>query len=75
MVEEYKDSNNIITKINQNFGTVWQIIYNQNSGKQAAYSMEIGKINTCGYGYLFPQVLFYKKGYKDFLNEFNDIIQ
>ena len=75
MVEEYKDSNNIITKINQNFGTVWQIIYNQNSGKQAADSMDIRKMNTHGYGYLFPQVLFYKKGYKDFLNEFNDIIQ
>lgn len=75
MVEEYKDSNNIITKINQNFGTVWQIIYNQNSGKQPANSMEIGKMNTHGYGYLFQQVLFYKKGYKDFLNEFNEIIQ
>lgn len=75
MVEEYKDNNNIITKINQNFETVWQIIYNQNCGKQATDSMEIGKINTRGYGYLFPQVLFYKKGYKDFLNEFNKIIQ
>lgn len=75
MVEEYKDSNNIITKINQNFGTAWQIMYNQNSGKQPVNPVEIEKMNTHGYGNLFPQVLFYKKGYKDFLNEFNDIIR
>lgn len=74
MVNEYMDPNNIITKINQNFGTEWQIMIDQNSKKRPANPDEIKKLNTCGYGNLFSQVLFYKKGYKEFLNEFNNII-
>lgn len=74
MVNEYMDPNNIITKINQNFGTEWQIMIDQNSKKRPANPDEIEKLNTYGYGNLFSQVLFYKKGYKEFLNEFNGII-
>lgn len=75
MVDEYMNPNSIITKINQNFGTEWQIMINQNSEKQPVNPDEIEQLNARGYGNLFSQVLFYKKGYKDFLNEFNDIIQ
>lgn len=34
MMDEYMNPNSIITKINQNFGTEWQIMINQNSDKQ-----------------------------------------
>lgn len=34
----------------------------------------IRQINTNGYGFLFPQVLFYKKGYEEFLNEYKQVI-
>lgn len=74
MVDEYLDRNNIITKINQNFGTEWQIMYNQSSGKKPANPIEIEKLNAHGYGNLFPQIVFYKKGYGNFLSEFKDII-
>ncbi len=75
MMDEYMNPNSIITKINQNFGTEWQIMINQNSDKQPVNTNEIEQLNTRGYGNLFLQVLFYKKGYKEFLNEFNDIIR
>lgn len=75
MMDEYMNSNSIITKINQNLGAEWQIIVNQNNDKQPVNPNEIEQLNTRGYGNLFLQVLFYKKGYKEFLNEFNDIIR
>ena len=75
MMDEYMNPNSIITKINQNFGTEWQIMINQNSDKQPVNPNEIEQLNTRGYGNLFLQVFFYKKGYKEFLNEFNDIIR
>lgn len=74
MVDEYMDNNNIITKINLNFRITWEIMYNQNEGKLPAYPDDVAKINENGFGKLFPQILFYKKGYKDFLSEFKNII-
>lgn len=65
----------IITKIDHNFVIEWQIMVNRNSDKQPVNPNEIEQVNTRGYGNLFLQVLFYKKGYKEFLNEFNDIIR
>lgn len=35
---------------------------------------EIDKLNNEGYGYLFPKILFYKKGYDCFLNEYLNVI-
>lgn len=35
---------------------------------------EIDKVNTEGYGYLFPKILFYKNGYESFLNEYDNVI-
>lgn len=74
MVDEYMDNNNIITQINLNFRTTWEIMYNQNEGKLPAYPDDVAKINKDGFGKLFPQILFYKKGYKDFLSEYKNII-
>ena len=34
------------------------ILYNQNSGKKPANLNEIKKLNTHGYGNLFPQIVF-----------------
>lgn len=75
MMDEYMNPKSIITKINHNFVIEWQIMVNRNSDKQPVNPNEIEQLNTRGYGNLFLQVLFYKKGYKEFLNEFNDIIR
>lgn len=74
MVDEYKDTNNIISKINRNFETEWQIKYNPNKGSSPVNPNEIKKINTAGFGELFQQVFFYKKGYNEFLNEYSKVI-
>lgn len=53
--------NGVIKKIEQVFST--SLNYNN-----------IEEINTEGYGYLFPKILFFKKGYEAFLNEYDDVI-
>ena len=35
---------------------------------------EVNKINDIGYGEIFDQIVFYKKGYEEFLNEYNNVI-
>ena len=75
MVDEYKDQNNIISKICQVFGTEWSVIYD--SVKQATLpfnELEVNKLNKTGFGEIFKNVYFYKNGYNDFLNEFTEII-
>lgn len=75
MVDEYKDQNNIISKICQVFGTEWSVIYD--SVKQATLpfnELEVNKLNETGFGEIFKNVYFYKNGYNDFLNEFTEII-
>ena len=43
-------------------------------GVTAANPIEVNNINNQGYGELFNQVIFYKKGYEAFLNEFGNVI-
>ena len=35
---------------------------------------ELQKINNEGYGYLFPKILFYRKGYECFLEEYTNVM-
>ena len=56
--------NGVINKIEQVFST--SLNYDKKE--------EIDKVNSEGYGYLFPKILFYKNGYESFLNEFDDVI-
>ena len=59
-----RNYNEVIDKIERVFSTS---LYYDNKE-------EIDKVNARGYGYLFPKILFYKKGYEAFLNEFSNII-
>lgn len=56
--------NGVINKIEQVFST--SLNYDNKE--------EFIKVNTKGYGYLFPKILFYKNGYESFLNECDNVI-
>lgn len=71
---EHKDSNNFITKIYQYLGAEWNIWYSQDKGVMAFNQDAVDHINSEGYGELCPQVIFYKKGYSEFLSEFQNVI-
>lgn len=75
MVDEYMDQNNIISKICQVFGAEWSVIYDSaKQTKQPFNQPEVDRLNKDGFGQLFKNVYFYKKGYNDFLNEFTKFI-
>lgn len=73
--DEYKDQNNIITKLYFTFGAEWGVVYNRNTNETEPLNPEeIKKINSLGYGEIFKQVILYKKGFSEFLHEFNKVI-
>lgn len=75
LTNEHFDNDNIITKIYYYLGTEWQVMYDSAAGTKVALNQqEVDRINQNGYGELFPQVIFYKKGYHDFLNEFENVL-
>lgn len=75
MVDEYMDQNNIISKICQVFGTEWSVIYDSARQNKLPFNQsEVQKLNKEGFGEIFKNVYFYKKGYYDFLNEFTKFI-
>lgn len=43
--------------------------------KNFDYKDELEKVNNDGYGYLFPKILFYKKGYECFLEEYTNVLR
>lgn len=75
MTDEYQDENNIITKIQQVFSPEWKIVFDRDTNQKIAFNeKEVNKINDIGYGEIFDQIVFYKKGYEEFLNEYNNVI-
>ena len=74
MVDEQHHPGNMILKIHYYLGTNWQVMYTPGIGVTAANPIEVNNINNQGYGELFNQVIFYKKGYEAFLNEFGNVI-
>ena len=73
--DEYKDQNNIITKLYFTFGAEWGVVYNRDTNETEPLNPEeIKKINSLGYGEIFKQVILYKKGFSEFLHEFNNVI-
>ena len=73
-MDEQHDPNNIITKIYLHLGADWQLSYSQNAGLMPVNQVEVDNANTQGWGEIFPQVVFYKKGYRAFLREFGNVI-
>lgn len=75
MIDECKDNSNIITKIQNTFKPDWYIIFNNKlSQKSPQNQQEVNKINKEGYGEIFDRIIFYKKGYDQFLNEFQKVL-
>lgn len=74
LTDEYRDTHNIITKIHTVFGTLWQLKVDYNSQKQPIDKAKVNAINSQGYGELFDNVFFYKKGYDSFLREYRQVI-
>lgn len=69
MVDEYQDTENIILKINNVFGPEWRVYVNTAGQKVAWNEKEIVNLNNSGFGQIFDQVYFYKKGYTQFLKD------
>lgn len=75
MVDEYMDQDNIISKICQVFGTEWSVIYDSTRQTKLPFNQtEVDRLNQDGFGEIFKNVYFYKKGYSDFLNEYTNFI-
>lgn len=73
---EYTDQRNILTKIHNVLGYDWGIMYNSKSGKKEPLNpAEIQCINSTGFGQMFNQVYFFKKGYEAFLNQYSEILE
>lgn len=73
LTDEYTTQSNIINKIHLVLGTEWQVMFD--SGVKRPFDQaKVDEINACGYGEIFNQVVFYKKGYDAFLNEFENVI-
>lgn len=71
---EHRDPNNIITKIYQYLGADWKVAVSEATDLVPFNPTEVERINELGYGELCSQVIFYKKGYADFLREFDDVL-
>lgn len=69
MIDEYRDSENFILKIYNVFGPEWRVNINSNGQKVAWDVNEIATLNSSGFGKIFSQVYFYKKGYTEFLKD------
>lgn len=75
MIDEYEDNSNIITKIQDVFKPDWYIIFNNERSQKLPHNQqEVDKINQEGYGEIFDRIIFYKKGYDRFLNEFDRVL-
>jgi hypothetical protein len=74
LTNEFLDSDNIIGKIHTLFETIWRMRVSAWSQKLTYDQASCEQLNQRGYGKLFDQVYFYKKGYDSYLNEFENVI-
>lgn len=74
LTEEYKNQDNIIYKISITFKVFWGLVLTADV-KKTNRPKEVEHINKHGYDFLFSQILFYKKGYDEFLTEYDSVIQ
>ena len=74
LTDEYKDENNLITKINFVFGPEWGIFVT-NTGEILPVNKDgVRKINEEGFSEIFKRVFLYKNGYEEFLKEQDKIL-
>ena len=75
LTNEYETDSNILNRIHIVLGTTWQLRVDSNGQKIPFDQSAVNLINSKGYGKVFDQVVFYKKGYDAFLHEFKEVIQ
>jgi len=74
MANEYMNDDNIIRKIYDVFKLEWIVKPNMNEDLISANQTEIDNINNRGWGEIFRNIIFYKKGYEEFLKDYPGII-
>ena len=77
LIEEMSDQRNILMKINQTFKAPWIISYNPlTSAKTPINPKAVADLNnnSVGYGEIFPNITYYRKGYHAFLQEYQNIL-
>ena len=73
MLNEYRDSNNLIAKINQTFTPGWGIRVTNDGELQPMNQEEVNLVNQYGFGEILPRVYFFKNGYEEFLNRQEEV--
>lgn len=73
MTNEYKEADNIILRIHLCFGTEWGVLLDNGVNLKPMNPEGVNSVNQKGYGWIFDQVLFYKKGYAAFLDEYENV--
>ena len=73
MLHEYRDTNNLIAKINQTFTPGWGIRVTNNGEMRPMNQEEINHVNQDGFGEILPRVYFFKNGYEEFLNRQEEV--
>lgn len=74
MTVEYQEQSNLINKIHSVFNTEWSVYVDGDGYKYPINQQEVNNLNSKGFGEIFRNVIFYKKGYDAFLKEYNTII-
>lgn len=75
MLNEYRDTNNLIAKINQTFTPGWGIRVINDGELQPMNPEEINHVNQEGFGEILPRVYFFKNGYEEFLRRQEEVFE
>lgn len=67
MLNEYKDTDNLIAKINLTFTPGWGLRVINDGELQPMNQKEVNYVNQDGFGEILPRVYFFKNGYEEFL--------
>ena len=73
LVNEMSDQHNMLMKINQTFKAPWIVNYNPSThAKTPINPQAVADLNnnSIGYGEIFPNIIYYRKGYHDFLMDY-----
>ena len=77
LVNEMADQRNILMKINQTFKAPWIVNYNPlTSARTPVNPKAVADLNnnSIGYGEIFPNITYYRKGYHDFLVDYQKFL-
>lgn len=77
LIDEMNDQHNILMKINQTFKAPWIVNYNPfTHSKTPVNPKAVADLNdnSIGYGDIFPNITYYRKGYHEFLVDYPKFI-